>query len=101
MLLHHQLCHQFPELWFQIPLNFFDVAASSTVSPISCSDNICSSIFQMASVECSTENNDCGYSIEYKDGSGTAGFFVSDVLYFNTVLATSLSVNSSASIVFG
>ncbi|XP_011094460.1 aspartic proteinase-like protein 2 isoform X1 [Sesamum indicum] len=84
-----------------IPLNFFDVAASSTVSPISCSDNICASIVQTASAECSAESNQCGYSFQYGDGSGTAGFYVSDLLYFDSILGTSLVANSSAPIVFG
>ncbi|PIN11135.1 Aspartyl protease [Handroanthus impetiginosus] len=84
-----------------IPLNFFNAATSSTVSPISCSDHICSSIVQIASAECSTENNHCAYSFQYGDGSGTSGFYVSDVLYFDTVLGTSLIANSSAPVVFG
>ncbi|PIN21466.1 Nepenthesin [Handroanthus impetiginosus] len=84
-----------------IPLNFFDAATSSTVSPISCSDNICASIVQTASAECSAESNQCGYTFRYGDGSGTTGFYVSDLLYFDTILGTSLVVNSSAPIVFG
>ncbi|KAL0283144.1 UNVERIFIED_CONTAM: Aspartic proteinase-like protein 2 [Sesamum angustifolium] len=52
-----------------IPLNFFDAATSSSVSPISCSDNICASMVQLASAECSTESNQCGYSFQYGDGS--------------------------------
>ncbi|KAK6140063.1 hypothetical protein DH2020_026198 [Rehmannia glutinosa] len=84
-----------------IPLNFFDAATSSTVSPISCSDNICASIVQTASVECSAESNQCGYSFQYGDGSGTTGFYVSDLIHFDTILGTSLVANSSAPIVFG
>ncbi|KAL0316174.1 UNVERIFIED_CONTAM: Aspartic proteinase-like protein 2 [Sesamum radiatum] len=84
-----------------IPLNFFDAATSSSVSPISCSDNICASMVQLASAECSTESNQCGYSFQYGDGSGTAGIYVSDMLYFDTILGTSLIANSSAPIVFG
>ncbi|KAL0336945.1 UNVERIFIED_CONTAM: Aspartic proteinase-like protein 2 [Sesamum calycinum] len=84
-----------------IPLNFFNAATSSSVSPISCSDNICASMVQLASAECSTESNQCGYSFQYGDGSGTAGIYVSDMLYFDTILGTSLIANSSAPIVFG
>ncbi|KAK4392128.1 Aspartic proteinase-like protein 2 [Sesamum angolense] len=84
-----------------IHLNFFDAATSSSVSPISCSNNICASMVQLASAECSTESNQCGYSFQYGDGSGTAGFYVSDMLYFDTILGTSLIANSSAPIVFG
>ncbi|KAL3825829.1 hypothetical protein ACJIZ3_021858 [Penstemon smallii] len=84
-----------------IPLNFFDAATSSTVSPISCSDNMCASIVRTASAECSAERNQCGYTFQYGDGSGTAGFYVSDVLYFDTILGASLIANSSSPIIFG
>ncbi|XP_041998228.1 aspartic proteinase 36-like isoform X1 [Salvia splendens] len=84
-----------------IPLNFFDPGASSTVSSISCSDNICASIVQTSAAECFGESNQCGYSFQYADQSGTAGFYVSDILYFDSILTTSLVVNSSAPIVFG
>ncbi|XP_012836068.1 PREDICTED: aspartic proteinase-like protein 2 [Erythranthe guttata] len=84
-----------------IPLNFFDAATSSTVSPISCSDSICASIVQIASAECSNEGNLCNYSFQYGDGSGTSGFYMSDILYFDSILGTSLITNSSAPIVFG
>ncbi|KAL2481322.1 Eukaryotic aspartyl protease family protein [Abeliophyllum distichum] len=84
-----------------VELNSFDATSSSTVSSISCADNICASIVQTASAECSTQSNLCGYSFQYGDGSGTAGFYVSDLLYFDTILGTSLIANSSAPIVFG
>ncbi|KAL8526205.1 hypothetical protein ACS0TY_015430 [Phlomoides rotata] len=84
-----------------IPLNFFDTAASSTVSSISCSDNVCASIVRTASAECFGEGNQCGYSFRYGDGSGTAGFYASDLLFFDTILGTSLIANSSAPIIFG
>lgn len=85
----------------QIPLNFFDAASSSTISPVSCSDNICSSIVQTASADCSAASSQCGFSFQYGDGSGTSGYYVTDVLYFDTILGTSLIANSSAPIVFG
>ncbi|KAL6585418.1 hypothetical protein OROMI_002062 [Orobanche minor] len=84
-----------------IPLNFFDPATSSTVSYISCSDRTCASIVQTASAECSTDNTQCDYSFHYGDGSGTSGFYVSDVLYFDSILGASLIANSSTPIVFG
>lgn len=84
-----------------IPLNFFNAASSTTFSPIACSDSICASIVESASAECSSGSNQCAYSFQYGDGSGTTGFYVSDALYFDTVLGTSLIANSSAPIVFG
>ncbi|XAR64598.1 Nepenthesin [Bertholletia excelsa] len=92
-------CPQTSELG--IELNFFDAASSSTVSVISCSDSICASIVKSAAAECTTQGNQCGYAFQYGDGSGTSGFYVSDLLSFDTVMGPSLVVNSSAPIVFG
>lgn len=85
----------------QVELNFYDATVSSTASPISCADQVCASIVQTTSAECSTETNQCGYTFQYGDGSGTTGHYVADLLYFDTVLGTSLIANSSAPIVFG
>ncbi|CAL5422264.1 unnamed protein product [Camellia sinensis] len=57
-----------------IKLNFFDPACSATASLVSCSDPICASIIQTAAAECSAQSNQCGYSFQYTDGSGTSGF---------------------------
>ncbi|CAL5419813.1 unnamed protein product [Camellia sinensis] len=84
-----------------IKLNFFDPACSATASLVSCSDPICASIIQTAAAECSAQSNQCGYSFQYTDGSGTSGFYVSDFLYFDTIMWPSLVTNSSAPIVFG
>ncbi|GMH30176.1 hypothetical protein Nepgr_032019 [Nepenthes gracilis] len=83
-----------------IQLNFFDAASSSTAKVVSCSDPICSNAIQTSS-ECSSQSNQCVYSFQYGDGSGTSGFYVSDMLYFDMVLGDSVVVNSSASIIFG
>ena len=85
----------------QVQLNSFSATGSSTASLISCSDAICASIVQTSSAECSTQGNQCGYSFQYGDGSGTAGYYVSDLLYFDTILGASFIANSSAPIVFG
>ncbi|XP_059646781.1 aspartic proteinase 36-like [Cornus florida] len=84
-----------------IELKFFDTASSSTASLVSCSDPICSSAVRTAAAECSAQSNQCGYSFQYGDGSGTSGFYISDLLYFDTIMGVSLINNSSASIVFG
>uniref|UniRef100_M1AGB0 Aspartic proteinase Asp1 n=1 Tax=Solanum tuberosum TaxID=4113 RepID=M1AGB0_SOLTU len=78
-----------------VELNFYDTASSSTASLISCSDRRC------ASDECSRETNQCAYTFHYGDNSGTTGYYVSDLIYFDTVLGTSLTANSSSPIVFG
>ncbi|XP_014512169.1 aspartic proteinase-like protein 2 isoform X1 [Vigna radiata var. radiata] len=94
-------CPQSSELG--IELNFFDTVGSSTAALVSCTDPICTTGVQGASAECSTRANQCSYSFKYGDGSGTAGYYVSDALYFNLIVGqTPLPpVNSSATIVFG
>ncbi|KAI3508436.1 hypothetical protein L1887_23444 [Cichorium endivia] len=84
-----------------IPLNFFDSASSSTASVVSCSDSICSSNFKTADASCSDQDNQCGYQFNYADESGTSGHYVTDFLYFDTVVDPSTITNSSASITFG
>ncbi|KAK8969767.1 Aspartic proteinase-like protein 2 [Platanthera guangdongensis] len=39
--------------------------------------------------------------LNYGDGSGTSGYYVSDTLYFDTVIANEQTSNSSATIAFG
>ena len=84
----------------QIDLNFFDAGSSSTASPVSCSDSICASIVQTADASCN-DRNQCGYSFQYGDGSGTSGHYVTDLLFFDTIVGPSMIANSSASITFG
>ncbi|KAI3960273.1 hypothetical protein MKW98_016997 [Papaver atlanticum] len=71
-------------LLYEIELQFFDSGSSSSASPISCTDSVCSSVVQTAGPGCS-ENSQCSYQFKYLDGTGTAGFYVSDMLDFGTV----------------
>ncbi|KAK4737034.1 hypothetical protein R3W88_000731 [Solanum pinnatisectum] len=75
-------------------MHFYDTDNSSTASVISCSASVCTSD------ECS-ETNQCAYSLHYEDSSDTSGYFVSDLLYLDSILMTSLIVKSSTSIIFG
>ena len=68
---------------------------------MACSEPICTSDIQTSPTQCSPENNQCIYNVQYKDGSGTLGFYVTDKLYFDTILGQSWIANSSAPIVFG
>lgn len=83
-----------------IPLNFFDPGSSSTASLISCSDQRCSLGVQSSDAGCSSQGNQCIYTFQYGDGSGTSGYYVSDLLNFDAIVGSSVT-NSSASIVFG
>ncbi|XP_051143799.1 aspartic proteinase 36-like [Andrographis paniculata] len=85
----------------QIHLEFFDPSGSSTVSPISCSDQRCSLGAQSSDSLCSSRNNQCGYTFQYGDGSGTSGYYLSDSMYFDSVVGSSSTSNSSAQVVFG
>ncbi|CAF2105754.1 hypothetical protein Bca4012_091980 [Brassica carinata] len=83
----------------QIELSFFDPGTSSSASMVSCSDKRCSSNFESES-GCSP-NNLCSYAFKYGDGSGTSGYYISDFVYFDTVITSTLAINSSAPFVFG
>ncbi|MBA0728769.1 hypothetical protein Golax_001643 [Gossypium laxum] len=85
----------------QIPLNFFDPGSSSTASLVSCSDQRCSSGIQVSDSTCSGSSNQCSYTFQYGDGSGTSGYYVSDLLHFNTILPGHTTGNATASIMFG
>ncbi|ONH96349.1 hypothetical protein PRUPE_7G122500 [Prunus persica] len=84
-----------------IELNLYDSASSSTAGLIPCSDPMCTSSFQTSSTECSRQSNQCSYTFQYGDGSGTTGYYVSDALYFDMILGQSYIANSSAFVVFG
>ncbi|GAB2227023.1 hypothetical protein Droror1_Dr00008822 [Drosera rotundifolia] len=84
-----------------IQLHFFDTSSSYTAQVVSCSDPICTALGQTASSGCSIQTNQCSFSFQYGDGSGTSGFYVSDMLHFGMVTTGSTTVNSSAQIVFG
>lgn len=85
----------------QIELNFFDTASSSTAALVSCSDPACSYAIQTTTSQCSSQVNQCSYTFQYGDGSGTSGYYVSDAMYFDEILSRSLFSNSSATVVFG
>ncbi|XP_058110295.1 aspartic proteinase 36-like [Magnolia sinica] len=86
-----------------ITLESFNPDGSSTASVVSCSDEICSSAIQTTEAGCASQSpsSQCNYSFQYGDGSGTAGYYVSDTLFFDTVVGDDVTANSSTSIVFG
>ncbi|XP_019424818.1 PREDICTED: aspartic proteinase-like protein 2 [Lupinus angustifolius] len=84
-----------------IELNYFDTASSSTAALLSCSDPICAYAVQTATTGCPSQDSQCRYTFQYGDGSGTSGYYVSDLMYFETVVGHSMLSNSSATIIFG
>ncbi|KAF5447601.1 hypothetical protein F2P56_033141 [Juglans regia] len=95
-------CNGCPETsGLQIQLEFFDPGSSSTASLISCTDQRCSVGVQSSDATCSSQNNQCAYAFQYGDGSGTLGYYVSDLMHFDAILGGSVTTNSSAPVVFG
>ncbi|KAJ4754553.1 Eukaryotic aspartyl protease family protein [Rhynchospora pubera] len=87
-----------------IRMEFFDPEKSSTASKITCGDDRCTSALQTGESICTTSESSsslCDYTFQYGDGSGTSGYYVSDMLYFDTITGDEQAVNSSATIVFG
>ncbi|KAK8336190.1 hypothetical protein V6Z12_A09G102800 [Gossypium hirsutum] len=85
----------------QIQLNLYDPGSSSTASLVSCSDQRCSAGLQSSDSGCSGQSNQCSYTFQYGDGSGTSGYYVADSLHFNSILEGSVITNSTAPIMFG
>lgn len=84
----------------QIQLEFFDPSSSSTASQISCSDQRCTVGLDTTDSACSN-GNQCSYSFQYGDGSGTSGYYVSDLMHFETIVGNAMNTNTSAPVVFG
>ncbi|KAK3162109.1 hypothetical protein QOZ80_1BG0085620 [Eleusine coracana subsp. coracana] len=87
-----------------IELESFNPDASSTSSRITCSDDRCTAALQTGEAVCQSSDSSsspCGYTFTYGDGSGTSGYYVSDTMYFDTVMGNEQTANSSTSIVFG
>ncbi|MBA0800261.1 hypothetical protein Gohar_010706, partial [Gossypium harknessii] len=84
-----------------IQLNLYDPGSSSTASLVSCSDQRCSAGLQSSDSGCSAQSNQCSYTFQYGDGSGTSGYYVADLLHFNSILEGSVITNSTAPIMFG
>lgn len=83
-----------------VPLSFFDPGNSSTASLISCSDKICRLGIQSSDSVCAAKSNQCSYAFQYGDGSGTSGYYVSDL--FHMTVFDDVSVKyTSAPVVFG
>lgn len=85
----------------QIQLNFYNSGSSSSASSVSCSDQRCSLGLESSDSVCSSQSNQCSYTFQYGDGSGTSGYYVSDLLHLDTILEGAVTTNSTANIMFG
>ncbi|XP_022755920.1 aspartic proteinase-like protein 2 [Durio zibethinus] len=95
-------CNGCPEYsGLQIQLNLYDPGSSSTASLVSCSDQRCSAGAPSSDSGCSGQSNQCSYTFQYGDGSGTSGYYVADLLHFNSIFEGAMTSNSTAPIMFG
>jgi kinase len=88
----------------QIRMEFFDPDKSTTASKITCGDDRCTSALQTGESICTAVGSSgslCDYTFQYGDGSGTSGYYVADMLHFDTITEDEQAMNSSATIVFG
>ncbi|XP_047335347.1 aspartic proteinase 36-like [Impatiens glandulifera] len=80
-----------------IELNLFDPAISYSAKPLTCLDKECPTYHQ-----CANKNRSCRLSLNYGDGSLASGYYLTDMLQFDTILGPSnLTANSSARVIFG
>lgn len=101
LVLKFSLSYAFFSFSLQIQLEFFDPSISSTASLISCSDHRCAIGEDSSDSGCSSQSNQCSYTFQYGDGSGTSGYYVADYMHFDTIVGNSLTSNTSAPVVFG
>ncbi|KAM3318301.1 hypothetical protein ACQJBY_035816 [Aegilops geniculata] len=90
----------------QLDASLYSPSNSSTSSNISCSDDICKDALKTGHSICQasdTTSNQCGYSQAYAGETTTEGYYVSDVMRFDTVMEkkNESATVSSASVIFG
>lgn len=90
----------------QLDASLYSPNNSSTSSNISCSDDICKEALKTGHSVCQasdTTSNQCGYSQAYAGETITEGYYVSDVMRFDTVMENKneSATVSSASVIFG
>jgi hypothetical protein len=87
-------------------LEFYNPNNSSTSSNISCSDDRCKDAIKEGHSVCQASDspniNQCGYEVAYANAD-TSGYYVSDTMYFDTMIAKGdeQASSSSASVIFG
>ncbi|KAE8800639.1 aspartic proteinase-like protein 2 [Hordeum vulgare] len=90
----------------QLDAPLYSPSNSSTSTNISCSDDICKDAQKTGHSVCQaseTASNQCGYSQAYADGTTTEGYYVSDIMRFDTVMESKneSATVSSAYVIFG
>ncbi|XP_022864630.1 aspartic proteinase-like protein 2 [Olea europaea var. sylvestris] len=83
-----------------IPLNQYDITASSTGKKIMCDQEFCKTVFTGPSSDCKV-GMACEYGITYGDKSKTEGFFVNDYIRLDQVSGNLQTTIMNGSIAFG
>ncbi|KAI4986610.1 hypothetical protein ZWY2020_019240 [Hordeum vulgare] len=90
----------------QLDAPLYSPSNSSTSSNISCSDDICKDALKTGHSICQasdTTSNRCGYWQAYAGETTTEGYYVSDIMRFDTIMENKneSSTVPSASVIFG
>ncbi|CAA2994292.1 aspartic ase 2 [Olea europaea subsp. europaea] len=94
-------CDQCPtKTDLNIPLNQYDITASSTGKKIMCDQEFCKTVFTGPSSDCKV-GMACEYGITYGDKSKTEGFFVNDYIRLDQVSGNLKTTIMNGSIAFG
>ncbi|KAL2526199.1 Eukaryotic aspartyl protease family protein [Abeliophyllum distichum] len=83
-----------------IPLNQYDITASSTGKKIMCDQEFCSTVFTGPNTDCKVGMT-CEYAVTYGDGSKTEGYFVRDYVRLDQVSGNLQTTTMNGSIAFG
>ncbi|KAM0912290.1 hypothetical protein ACQ4PT_012967 [Festuca glaucescens] len=74
--------------------------SSSTSSRISCWDHSCKTCRPIRVWSLPNPSGMCGYDLSYGDQTRAIGYYVSDIMHFDTITGNCTSANSSAPVVF-
>ncbi|XP_044499951.1 aspartic proteinase 36-like isoform X2 [Mangifera indica] len=83
-----------------IELTLYDIKDSSTGTLVSCDSEFCYEMFSGSLPGCMA-NVSCPYLELYRDGSSTAGYFVSDFVQYDRVSGDLQTTASNGSVIFG
>ncbi|KAK6925421.1 Xylanase inhibitor, C-terminal, partial [Dillenia turbinata] len=81
-------------------VNFFSPESSSTASFLGCSQSFCPNKHLEITTTC-LKSNLCGYTSSYADVIDSSGYFVSDLIVFDSVYENDTTVTGSTNIIFG
>ncbi|KAG0456538.1 hypothetical protein HPP92_024326 [Vanilla planifolia] len=83
-----------------IELKLYDPERSSSAKIVACDESFCYTTYGSDTPVC-LRDAPCQYSVLYGDGSSTEGFFVTDNVQYDQVVANQHTITANASISFG